>query len=149
MRSAALPPEVRTIAVPAFVNRTQTYKIEQLLTQAVVREFGTRTTYHIVTQEDAGADATLRGEVTNVYLGPVTYDSQTGRASTGIVIVNIQVHLVDRQGKTLFENLNYVFRDQYQISRELSSFFAEEGPATDRLTGDFARTLVSNILEAW
>src|SRR5438552_15358005 len=36
--SVTLPANVQTIAIPAFVNQTQTYKIEQKLTAAVVRE---------------------------------------------------------------------------------------------------------------
>src|SRR5437762_3332528 len=43
-----IPTNVQTIAIPAFVNQTQTYKIEQTLTAAVVREMVTRTHYHIV-----------------------------------------------------------------------------------------------------
>ena len=42
-----LPDSVRTIAIPEFVNQTQTYKIEQTLTGAVVREMATRTHYHM------------------------------------------------------------------------------------------------------
>ena len=34
-----LPENVKTIAVPAFVNDTTTYRVEQLLTASVVREF--------------------------------------------------------------------------------------------------------------
>jgi hypothetical protein len=49
----------------------------------------------------------------------------------------------------LFENPNYSFREQYQISSEITSFFEEESPAVDRLSQDFARTLVSNVLEAF
>jgi hypothetical protein len=59
------------------------------------------------------------------------------------------VSLVDRKGTILFDNPNYTFREQYQVSRELTSFFEEDSPAVDRLSRDFARTLVSNILEAY
>ena len=45
--AVALPENVQTIAIPAFVNQTQTYKIEQKLTAAVVREMVTRTHYHV------------------------------------------------------------------------------------------------------
>ena len=41
------------------------------------------------------------------------------------------------------------FREQYQVSQELSSFFEEDSPAFQRLSHEFARTLVSNILEAF
>ena len=144
-----LPSSVHTIAIPAFVNQTQTYRVEQILTAAVVREFTTRTQYHIVNHLDEGADATLQGTVTATQVAPVTYDSKTGRASTGLVTVTMKVALVDRKGIVLFENQNYTFREQYQVSRELSSFFEEEAPAVDRMSRDFARTLVSNVLEAF
>ena len=52
-----LPSDLRILAVPAFVNQTQTYKIEQMLTAAVVQEFGTRTHYRVVSKSEA-PDAT-------------------------------------------------------------------------------------------
>ncbi len=147
-RASRLPADLHTIAIPAFANTTTTYHIEQVLTQAVVREFGTRTSYRVVPQ-DPSADAVLRGTVLTASIAPLTYDSQTGRASSAVVEIRMRVSLVDRKGKTLYENTNYLFREQYQISRELSSFFQEESPAVDRLSRDFSRTLVSNILEAY
>lgn len=143
-----LPSDVRTIAVPAFVNQTQTYKIEQTLTAAVAQEFATRTKYRI-TADQTSADAILHGMVLGTFTNPLTYDTQTGRAATVLVIVSISVSLTDHQGRVLYQNPSYVFREQYQISQELSSFFEEDSPAFRRLSGDFARTLVSNILEAF
>src|SRR6476661_10859219 len=61
-----LPSDLRTIAIPAFVNQTQTYGIEQVLTATVVQEFSTRTRYHI-TAATKSADATLRGVVLSTY----------------------------------------------------------------------------------
>jgi outer membrane lipopolysaccharide assembly protein LptE/RlpB len=148
-RTVTLPDEVHTIAIPAFVNQTHTYKIEQMLTGAVVREMITRTHYHIVNQADDGADATLRGTVLSTATSPLTYDSTTGRASSVLVLVSMKVSLTDRQGKILFENPEYLFREQYQVSRELNSFFEEDSPALERLSREFARTLVSNILEGF
>jgi outer membrane lipopolysaccharide assembly protein LptE/RlpB len=144
-----LPNNVRTIAIPAFVNDTQTYKIEQMLTAAVVRELVTRTHYHVLNEADQAADATLRGTVLSSYASPLTYDSQTGRAASVLVIVGMKVSLTDKQGKVLYQNPSYVFREQYQVSRELSSFFEEDSPAMQRLSREFARTLVSNILEGF
>ena len=147
-QAVRLPPYVKTVAVPAFVNQTQTYRIEAILTEAVVREFNTRTHYRIVSDPN-GADAVLRGWVTSTQLAPLTYDSNTGRASSALVTVNMKVVLTGRNGKILYENSNYTYREQYQVSRELSSFFEEQGPAMQRLSTDFARTLVSNVLELY
>lgn len=144
----ALPSDLRTLAVPAFVNQTQTYKIEQTLTAAVVQEFTTRTKYHI-TSDSAAADATLRGTVLSTNTTPMTYDSTTGRASSVMVIVTMKVVLSDRDGRVLYQNPSYTFREQYQVSQDLSSFFEEDSPAFQRLSRSFARTLVSNVLEAF
>ena len=144
-----LPDNVKTIAVPSFVNDTQTYKIEQTLTGAVVREMVTRTHYHILNQTDETADATLHGEVLASNASPLTYDSQTGRAASVLVTVSMKVSLTDKTGKVLYQNPAYLFREQYQVSRELTSFFEEDSPALQRLSQDFARTLVSNILEGF
>jgi outer membrane lipopolysaccharide assembly protein LptE/RlpB len=143
-----LPANLRTLAVPAFVNQTQTYKIEQTLTAAVIQEFNTRTNYHVIS-DPSSADATLRGTVLGAATTPLTYDSTTGRASTVLVIVSMNVVLTDGKGRMIYQNPSYVFRDQYQVSQQLSTFFEEDSPAFKRLSGEFARTLVSNILEAF
>jgi hypothetical protein len=143
-----LPADLHTLAVPAFINQTQTYKIEQMLTSAVVQEFSTRTSYRVVSSPDS-ADAMLRGVVLSTYTSPLTYDSKTGRASSILVVVSINVQLIDKQGKVLYQNPSYTFREQYQVSQELSSFFEEDSPAFQRLSREFARALVSNVLEAF
>ena len=142
-------PQVKTLAVPAFVNQTQTYRVEQALTAAVVRELTTRTHYQVINHPDSDADATLKGTVTSVQIAPITYDASTGRASSSLVTVQMKVSLVDRKGKVLFENPNYVYRDEYQISSQLSSFFEEESPTLDRIARDFSRSVVANILEGY
>jgi outer membrane lipopolysaccharide assembly protein LptE/RlpB len=147
--NVALPANVQTISIPAFVNQTQTYKIEQKLTAAVVREMVTRTHYHILNEVSDSADATLRGTVVSTSTSPLTYDSQTGRASSALVVLTARVTLTDRNGKVLYENPSYLFREEYQVSRELSSFFEEDSPALERLSREFARTLVSNVLEGF
>lgn len=144
-----LPENVKTIAVPAFVNQTKTYKIEQMLTESVVREFTTRMHYHILNDSSEAADATLRGTVLSTVASPLTYNSATGQASSVLVVVSMKVALTDREGKVLYQNPAYVFREQYEVSQDLNSFFEEDTPAFRRLSQDFARTLVSNILEGF
>jgi outer membrane lipopolysaccharide assembly protein LptE/RlpB len=144
-----LPDNVKTIAIPAFKNETLTYRIEQMLTAAVVREFTTRTHYRILNDPGQDADATLRGTVLSTTASPLTYDTATGRAASVLVVVSIKVTLTDRNGKVLYQNPAYLFREQYELSQDLASFFEEDSPAFRRLSQDFARTLVSNILEGF
>ncbi|MGA2100463.1 MAG: LptE family protein [Candidatus Sulfotelmatobacter sp.] len=147
--TAQLPESVKTIAVPSFKNETLTYRIEQMLTASVVREFTTRTRYHIVSQPGDDVDATLLGTVLSTTASPLTYDTATGRAASVLVVVSMKVTLTDRQGKVLYQNPAYLFREQYEVSQDLSSFFEEDSPAFRRLSQDFARTLVANVLEGF
>jgi len=144
-----VPENVKTIAVPTFKNETSTYRIEQMLTASVVREFTTRTHYRILNDPSETADATLRGTVLSTTASPLAYDTPTGRAASILVVVSMRVTLADRQGKVLYQNPAYLFREQYEVSQDLASFFEEDSPAFRRLSQDFARTLVSNILDGF
>ena len=143
-----LPESVRVLAVPTFVNQTQTYGVEQLLTRDVAREFIDRTHYRVVNSSGESVDATLKGTVVSAQTAPLTYDPQ-GRISSSLVTLTMKVSLVDRAGRVLFDNPNFTFRDQYQVSANATSFFHEETPALQRMSRDFARTLVSDILEGF
>lgn len=147
--AAQLPPDIKTIAVPSFKNETLTYRIDQMLTSSVVREFTTRTRYHIVSDPGDDADATLRGTVLSTAVSPLTYDTNSGRAASVLVVVSMRVIMTDRQGKVLYQNPAYLFREQYEVSQDLATFFEEDSPAFRRLSQDFARTLVSNVLEGF
>jgi outer membrane lipopolysaccharide assembly protein LptE/RlpB len=148
--TVALPQDVHTIAIPGFVSQSQTFRIEQRLTDAVVREFGARTQFRVIHEiNHDDADAVLRGTVLSTSTTPLSYDTQTGRAASALVTVSMHVTLTNRQGKVLFQNPSYLFHEQYELSRDLRSFFEEDSPAVDRLSRDFARALVANILEAY
>jgi len=144
-----IPDSVHTIAIPAFVNTSQTYRVEQMMTAAVIREFTTRTRYRIAHEPGEDTDATLSGTITGTSVVPTTYDSQTGRASTVQIAISMSVTLTDHSGKILYQNPSYSFRDNYQVSQELNSFFQEDTPALQRLSRDFAHTLVSDVLEGY
>jgi hypothetical protein len=146
-RTNPFPPGIKVIAVPAFDNHTSTYRIEQLLTNAVVHELLARTSYSVVARPEAG-DAVLRGEVIGIGNSAVVFDSVTGRATTILVTVTLRARLEDRAtGNVLYRNDNFVFREPYEISTDVPSFFEEEGPALDRMSRDFAARLVSDMLQ--
>jgi hypothetical protein len=145
-----LPKDVHTVYVPMFQNTTQTFRIEQTITAAVVQELRSRTEFQVVTTNDGNtADATLKGLINYTSNFPLTYDSVTGRISSSVVTIGMKVSLVSKSGKVLFDNPNYTYREQYQVSRDVASFFDESNPAFLRIANEFAKSLVSNIVEAY
>ena len=146
-RASQLPSEWKTIAVPAFKNDTRHYRIEQIFTQAVIREFLSRTKYRII-QSEGAADGVLHGEVLAIETSPVLFDAVTGQVTTMLVTVHTKVQLVDSHTQNLvYKNDDMVFRDEYQISSDVQSFFEEQNPAVERMSRDFAGRLVSNVIE--
>jgi hypothetical protein len=80
---------------------------------------------------------------------PLTYNSSTQQSSSFLITVVASVTLTGRDGKVLFENKNYVYRQQYQSTTDLPSFIEENPAAMERLSREFARQLVADILEGF
>lgn len=143
----ALPESIHVIAIPALENKTNSYRIEQKLTSATVHEFLARTSYKIVSNPAAG-DAVLQGRVLSLEAVPLLFDTSTGRATTMLVTVKCDVTLTQTETqKVLYHADNFLFRNQYEISTDVTSFFEEQDPALDRLAQDFAVRLVAAVTE--
>ena len=140
-----LPPGVRSVYVPAFVNETEEPQVDTVATQATIREFQRDGTVELA---DAGrADANLFVTVTGYKLTPLRYDRDRAkttreyrlvltaklefkRAETGEVLVSRKV-----QGDTDFELLG-----------NLASAKIDALPdAAD----DLAHDIVETIVEYW
>jgi hypothetical protein len=146
-RASSLPSEWHELAIPAFKNDTTQYRIEQVFTEAVTREFISRTKYHVVPNPNS-ADAILHGEVVSIETTPILFNATTGEVTTTLITVHAKVRLVDATTqKSVYENNDMIFRQEYQISTDVKSFFQEESPALARMSRDFASHLVANVLE--
>ena len=150
---AALPKSIHTIAVPALENQTSTYRVEQRLTEATVHEFLAKTPYRIVSNANDG-DAVLRGKVVSIEMLPLIFQNTTTatttttRATTMLITMKCEVTLEDREtGKVLYHSDNFVFRNEYELSTDVPSFFDERDPAYLRMAADFASRLVAAVTE--
>ena len=142
-----LPPDVKTLAVPVFATRTESNGTETALTQAVVREFLTRTRFRVTTDSGADADAVLHGTILKQNVTPLTYNAATQQSSSFVITIVASVTLTAHDGRVLYENKNYVYREQYQSTTDLPTFIQEDPAAIQRLSREFARQLVADILE--
>ncbi len=152
-RGSFLPAYIETIGVPTFENSTPIFNLETEITQKVRSELIGRGRYQIV-PDTTNADAVLTGEVTNVDVQASSFTGQT-IASSYTVTLRARVELRDaRDDRVLWENPRLVFRQEYDAQSGDSVFDAaailgQDAPAYDRITTDFARSVVSAILEAF
>ena len=152
-RGSFLPSYITTIGIPTFVNRTPVFNLETQLTQKVQSEFISRGKYKILS-EASGVDAVLTGEVTAVSIVPASFDPQQ-IASRYIITMSASVVLRELRGnKVLWENPGMVFRQEYEAQAganalDPAAFFGQDLNALERMSSDFAQTIVSAILEAF
>jgi outer membrane lipopolysaccharide assembly protein LptE/RlpB len=142
-----LPSDVRTLYVPMFATRTEGFHTEVVMTNAVIREFAARTRMRITPDSGSDADAVLHGTILTQTVRPLTYNTSTQQSSSYLITLVVAVTLTGRDGKILYENKNYTYRQQYQSTTNLPTFFDESPAAEERLSREFARALVADVLE--
>ena len=152
-RGSFLPDYIKTLGIPMFANNTPYQRVEQLFTQKVRLEFQSSRRYTVV-PTDEGVDGIVRGEIQGLSLQPVSLnDAQLASRIRVTVVVKVAFEDVKAQ-KTLWENPALSFSDEYELAspgsgQDVSAFVGNERVAMDRMSTDFARSVVSAILEAF
>jgi hypothetical protein len=152
-RGDFLPASIRTIGVPLFANQTPVFEAEQRLTERVRSEFIGRGRYRVLPNAE-GADAVLTGTITSIAIVPASFDA--GRQATRYrIVVTTSLEFRDvKADKVLWSNPAWQFSEEYDVTTGLSAldpnaFFDQDRTALDRLAQEFARAVVSAILEAF
>ncbi|HET9832476.1 MAG TPA: LPS assembly lipoprotein LptE [Vicinamibacterales bacterium] len=155
-RSSTLPASIKTIGIPLFTNRTTVFNLETKLTEKVRSEFIGRGKFTI-SSDASGVDGLLTGEVTAVSITPASINANQLASRYAITIV-ARVELRDtKMDMVIWDNPGLVFRQEYdatgnqagQTAIDPTAFFGQETNALDRLSTEFARSIVSAILEAF
>ena len=153
-RGSFLPDYIRIIGIPLFLNRTPYVTVEQVFTEKVRVEFQSRGRYRVTPTEE-GADGVVRGDIVGISLAPVGFtDAQLATRYRFTVVVSVKFDDL-REKKTLWENPSLSFSDEYELASSGSialagqAFLDQERVAIDRLSTDFARSVVQAILEAF
>jgi hypothetical protein len=152
-RGSFLPSYIKSIGVPTFANRTPVFNVETMLTEKVRQEFIGRGKYTVLPQATA-VDATLTGEVSSISITPASF-APNQLASRYVITMSARMELRDNHSNTvLWQNPSLVFRQDYEAASgtgplDPSAFFGQQANALDRVSTEFARTIVSAILEAF
>jgi hypothetical protein len=152
-RGSFLHESIKTIGVPLFTNSSQVFDIERRLTERVRSEFIGRGKYRVL-PDTTGADAVLTGEISSVTLTPSSFNEQQ-LATRYVITVTTRLEFKDvRADKILWSNPAWQFREEYELTNatqatDVNAFFGQEANALDRIAQNFARSVVSAILEAF
>jgi hypothetical protein len=152
-RGSFLPPHIKIIGVPMFVNNTPVFEIEQKITSKVQAELIGRGRYE-VKPDRQNVDAVLLGEVQAVALAPAAFNDQQQATRYAVTIV-AKIEFRDlKTDKVLWANPALAFSEQYDVATtqtalDPNAFLGQNANAMERLASEFARTIVSAILESF
>jgi hypothetical protein len=143
-----LPQYIRTVAIPTFANNTPRFEVEIRMTDAVTREMVSRGSFSVVAEQE-GADAVLLGTILDFTVTPVGLGVNE-EANNYMVTIRAQVNFRDLvENRVLFSNNSFLFRDQFEIEQSPGDFLDVTNVAIDDIAEQFARSVVSSILEGF
>lgn len=152
-RGSYLPAHIRTIGIPAFVNRTPVFNVEQVLTERVRQEFNSRGKYKVVPTA-TNADAVLTGEISRIETVPTAFtpEQQVSRYAFRL-IAKLELRDV-KTNQVVWQDPARMFSEEYDLTSsqgtvDPNALLGSDATALDRIADDFARTTVSAILEAF
>ncbi len=147
-KGSSLPASIKVVQFTTLENRTPRVELEQRFSAAIARELVSRGRFRVQSGTE-GADAELSGTMLAFDLYPVAFDSQ-GRATDYQVRATARAALKTLpEGKVLWENPAFTFRDNYQFSATAASYADLENDAIDRVADRFAQSLVTSMLEGF
>jgi hypothetical protein len=152
-RGSFLPEHIKIIGVPQFGNNTPVFQIEQKITERVVAELLGRGRYE-VKPDRQNVDAVLLGQILAVSLAPAAFNDQQQATRYALTIVaNIEFRDL-KTDKVLWSNPGLAFSEQYDVATtqtalDPNAFLGQNVNAMERLATEFARSIVSAILEAF
>lgn len=150
-RGGGLDPSIKKIGVPLFRDATGRTSLDQKITQKVVEELLKRGKVDIV-QTTEGVDAIVDGEIVAYQVQPVGFSggAESTTASRYSITLTARVkYFKPGEAQPIWQNDAFVFRDEYDLGSDPSTFFDREDQGVERLALAFARSLVAAMLEAF
>lgn len=141
-----LPPDIRSVHVPTFVNGTGEPLIEADVTNATIEEFQRDGTLRILSVHNA--DTILNAKITEYRIDPLRYDrDERTRANEYRLTLAARIELSRRStGAHIVEPLTVKAESWFTAPADLASAKKEALPKAAR---QLAHNIVERIVEAW
>ena len=140
---APLPESSAPLAIPMFVNRTPRVDLGETLTGVVIDEFFLRTSFDIVSREEA--DYVLMGEVVRYLCEPTT--EVAAESTESRITIEVRGKLVPRSGYPIVWEENLTEYSIYSILEVGSTQTEQE--AIQEVARKIGEDLVNLTLEGW
>jgi Lipopolysaccharide-assembly len=154
-RGITTDPSIKRIGVPLFKDRTGKLGLDQKVTQKVSEELLRRGRFDVVPQA-TGVDALVEGEIIAYNVLPIDFGDANSASGTQTQASRYAISLVARvkyskvgQTEPIWQSESFSFRDEYDVGDNPANFFDREDQTIERMSTQFAKNLVSAMLEAF
>ena len=142
-----LPPEIRTIAIPFFSNKTFEPRIENYFTNALIEEFLERGIVRIGKREES--DAILVGIIKSFKISPISFDKNDRVVEyRATVILDTSLKRNDND-LILWESSGISGSHEYTVSSNITVTDTNEIEAVKKIAADLAEEIHNSIFEGF
>jgi hypothetical protein len=140
-----LPPDIRSIAVPVFVNETGQPLLETMTTSAAIQEFQKDGSLRILPRDQA--DSVIEVKLTKYALSPLRYrHDQTTTAQEYRLTITADVKFVKLGDRKILSQTKV---EGYADFAALADLPGEQRAALPKASEDLAHRIVKVVVEAW
>lgn len=144
---SALPPELRTIAVPTFRNRTFEPLVEAAVGGAIKQKLLAQRRLEILDDPDS-ADLVLRGTITTYTTAPLSFDESRSVALEYRVTIRADVALLQRGKATpLWDEAGWEAFGDYFVTADTAATRVARDAALAEASRRLAEDIVARVLE--
>lgn len=153
-RGSFLPANIKVIGVPLFTNNTTVFELERKVTEKVRAELAGRGKYR-VEPTTQNADAILSGVINSVSSVPSGFNNPNQATRYVITLTaSVELRAAGEGGKVIWANPSLQFREEFDVTSSAlasdpAAFLGNDANALERLSTEFARSVIAAMLEAF
>ena len=140
-----LPPDIKAISIPVFVNESIEPGVEVIFANALIYEFGRSQTLQVVSESEAQAQ--INGKIRSIAVDPVVYATLTQALERRVtIILEITCRRSDNQ-KILWQNQSLSRYEIFQVTTDPIQTQRNKDEAIKKIAQDLSERIHNAILE--
>ncbi|RCL91235.1 hypothetical protein DBW59_01030 [bacterium] len=116
--AGSIPPNIKNVSVPLFINETVEFELSEKLTSGIIQEIGSQNIVKIT--NDIDSDSIINGVISSVSDGPYTFNNNE-QVSEYRFSLSVKVSWVDNNDENILFDKTFSAFGTYSIDNDPSS----------------------------
>ena len=116
--AGSIPPNIKNVSVPLFINETVEFELSEKLTSGIIQEIGSQNIVKIT--NDIDSDSIINGEISSVSDGPYSFNNNE-QVSEYRFSLSVKVSWVDNNDENILFDKTFSAFGTYSIDNDPSS----------------------------